>query len=499
MNFSKFTNCILFRVMLIFILTVVLTTDSFSQAPPVIWNKTWGGPTGKDDIGASCVSDGTGFLYITGSTKNSGSGNNHDVVTIKYNQSTGDTVWSKIYNNPNNKDEEGAGCSLANDGNLYVVGYTDLGSSVTNDYLLVMKYNVSNGSVMWTKTYGVPNANQHGRFCASDGANLYVAGLFENGSQRYMMIWKLNSNGDTLWTKQYTGSAGSGFSCAVDASGNLYVSGYALDGANQKVTLWKYNSSGTMQWMKYSSDILDPNGSNPYTGCAVSGNNIFVTGYAGNSANRYGITMKYTNTGDTLWVKRNDSPSIYDQNHGCKADISGDVYVCATRYNGTNDDWVILKYKGLDGTQLWSVVYNHTTNNSDYAVNCALDNSGNLYAIGMVNFNNSNSDIYTVKYQSTVGIRTISEMVPERYSLSQNYPNPFNPTTVIRFSLPVVSFSSIKIFDITGKEVSTLVNEQLAPGTYSVDWNAGDYPSGVYFYKLITGKYTDTKRMVLVR
>ena len=98
-----------------------------------------------------------------------------------------------------------------------------------------------------------------------------------------------------------------------------------------------------------------------------------------------------------------------------------------------------------------------------------------------------------------VGINQISTEVPGEYKLWQNYPNPFNPVTVIRFSLSVVSLSTLKIFDITGKEVATLVDEKLAPGTYSIEWNAAGYPSGVYFYQMSVGDFRETRRMILTK
>ena len=100
---------------------------------------------------------------------------------------------------------------------------------------------------------------------------------------------------------------------------------------------------------------------------------------------------------------------------------------------------------------------------------------------------------------SSIGIKQISEVVPSSYSLSQNYPNPFNPETKIRFELPVGGFSSLKVYDILGREVAILVNEKLGAGTYTVDWNAGNFPSGAYFYRLRTEGYTETKRIVLLK
>ncbi|NOS83971.1 MAG: T9SS type A sorting domain-containing protein, partial [Ignavibacteria bacterium] len=97
------------------------------------------------------------------------------------------------------------------------------------------------------------------------------------------------------------------------------------------------------------------------------------------------------------------------------------------------------------------------------------------------------------------GITPVSGELPRFYNLSQNYPNPFNPVTNIKFSVPEAGFVKLVIFDIMGREVKTLVSENLKPGVYLADWDASLATSGVYFYKLITGKFTETKRMILVK
>lgn len=88
---------------------------------------------------------------------------------------------------------------------------------------------------------------------------------------------------------------------------------------------------------------------------------------------------------------------------------------------------------------------------------------------------------------------------PKEFSLTQNYPNPFNPQTKIKFSVPKASFTKLIIYDLLGREVATLVNEELKPGTYETDWDASNYSSGVYFYKLVAGDFTETKKMVLMK
>jgi len=108
---------------------------------------------------------------------------------------------------------------------------------------------------------------------------------------------------------------------------------------------------------------------------------------------------------------------------------------------------------------------------------------------------------YTRKLSGTVGINQISETVKD-YSLRQNYPNPFNPRTKIQFDIKKSGFVELKIFGITGKLITALISQKLNAGSYSIDWDAASYPSGVYFSRLIidNGKsFTDAKKMLLIK
>lgn len=98
-----------------------------------------------------------------------------------------------------------------------------------------------------------------------------------------------------------------------------------------------------------------------------------------------------------------------------------------------------------------------------------------------------------------IGITPISNEVPVDFMLEQNYPNPFNPTTNINFSIPKAGFTSIKIYDITGRLVQTLFEEQLAPGSYKAEWNASQMPSGIYIYRIESGSFTQSRKLILVK
>jgi hypothetical protein len=103
------------------------------------------------------------------------------------------------------------------------------------------------------------------------------------------------------------------------------------------------------------------------------------------------------------------------------------------------------------------------------------------------------------------GIKILEGNIPEKFKLEQNYPNPFNPTTNIKFQIPKLGLAKLTVFDVLGREIEALLNVELNPGSYVVDWNASNYPSGMYFYKLevtdpsTTLKVSETKKMVLIK
>ena len=110
----------------------------------------------------------------------------------------------------------------------------------------------------------------------------------------------------------------------------------------------------------------------------------------------------------------------------------------------------------------------------------------------------SGSSVYNFNTVLTGILKIVSE-IPENFFLDKNYPNPFNPATTINVSIPKESEVTLKIYDITGKEVSSLADGILKAGLYKFTFNATELPSGVYFYKLKTDGYTDTKKMVLIK
>jgi hypothetical protein len=109
-----------------------------------------------------------------------------------------------------------------------------------------------------------------------------------------------------------------------------------------------------------------------------------------------------------------------------------------------------------------------------------------------------NNGRYTRLYVPITGITQLSATI-QNYSLSNNFPNPFNPSTAIKFDLPKTSEVSLKIFNILGEEVATLVSEKLSTGSYSYEWDAVNLPSGLYLYRLEVEEFVETKKMILMK
>ena len=102
--------------------------------------------------------------------------------------------------------------------------------------------------------------------------------------------------------------------------------------------------------------------------------------------------------------------------------------------------------------------------------------------------------IYTIPTSSEDEVVTVT-----KYELEQNYPNPFNPSTSIKFAISNKQFVSLKVYDVLGNEVTTLLNDQKPAGIYEIEFDANNLSSGIYYYRIVAGSFTDTKKMILLK
>ncbi len=129
----------------------------------------------------------------------------------------------------------------------------------------------------------------------------------------------------------------------------------------------------------------------------------------------------------------------------------------------------------------------------------SIDEGNALKIIYKLKVDTDTRKIKPINDSTITGIRRTQQGIPDNFVLEQNYPNPFNPVTNIKFKITEFGFVTLKIYDLLGKEVAIVVNEKLALGSYTRQWNASSFPSGMYYYRLQINNYTETKKLLLLK
>lgn len=473
-------------------------TIKYSPSGDTLWKKTYNGPANDDDTPNAIYVDGSGNVYVTGSSF--GNSSETDFATIKY-DANGSQLWVQRYNGTNNDNDAAISVLVDAAGNVYSGGWSS-SSGGSTDFVIV-KYSAS-GQQLWAKSYNGPaNGNEFLNAMIMDAAgNIYAAGKSRGAANDDYAVVKYSPAGTLLWSARYEGSGvDEAVGLAVDQQGSVIVTGYSTTAATGKdYTTVKYNNAGIQQWIKKYNRTGTTQDEAVGVVCDNSGN-IYVTGFCAgsNTASLDYITVKYNSNGEEQWVKvfsglagANDKASSID------IDLSGNIYVTGSSVtSGSDFDYATIKYSPA-GNVLWSVLYESSLSGNDDALMVKTDNNGNVYVTG-TSTGLSGVDFLTVKYSQPIGITPISSEVPAGFSLGQNYPNPFNPVTNINVRVPKAGNVKISVYDITGKEVSVLVNEYLEAGTYNIDFDASHLTSGTYFYRMEANGFTDVKKMILVK
>jgi uncharacterized delta-60 repeat protein len=532
---------------IISIFLLVLFVNSYSQVTEE-WVARYDGPERGSDVPYSIAVDASGNVYVTG---NSWGGITYsDYTTVKYN-SSGVEQWVQRYDGPGSGDDYANSIAVDASGNVYVTGES-YGSGSSSDYATI-KYNAS-GVQQWVQRYNYAGAEDGANSVAVDASgNVYVTGWSIQGAAWYdYATIKYNSSGVQQWVQRYNGPASDidvATSIGIDVSGNVCVTGYSFGiGTGYDYATIKYNSSGVQQWVQRYQGLGHHDYA--YSIAVDASGNVYVTGQAGGTLNDY-TTIKYNSSGVEQWVQRYNGPAnVNDNANSIAVDESGNAYVTGESTGiGSGADYATVKYSS-SGVQLWVQRYNGPGNSGDHAYSIAVDASGNVYVTGesvgvgwytdycTIKYNSegvqqwvqrynpgnggnhansiavdASSNVYvtgrspgingndyvTIKYSQQVGIEPISTEIPKELKFYQNYPNPFNPVTRIKFGLPEKSFVKLIVYDVLGREVGELINKDLKAGEYNVEWNASMLASGIYFYRLETDKYTETRKMVLIK
>lgn len=417
--------------------------------------------------------------------------------------------------------------SIASDGNIFFTWWEQLDTTSS-----IMTQRVSaDGNLLWAQPVKISPApedkNIYPNNAPSDNGSVIVSWCFgpQGGGSfvpdiKTIFVRKLDSTGAAVWTDSIFSRNTPDIPPYVvpqvltDGNGGAYFSWmYSRNLDVLTSAVQRISSAGTLSFPMNGVDVSMDSSLNqvePNIGVDQSGN-IYAFWLASNiNQNAYGLFgQKISPAGNRLWT---DSGKTYIPLTMSKAPIN--ILV------NTNDNDLFVTYV-LD-----------TIGNKDRIEGYGMDNDGNVLwgATGistllsekydMVGYNRGGASVYTwvdnrstmsngtgVWAQSinssgilgTVGISITSSQVPDKYTLKQNYPNPFNPTTNIRFEIPVKSFVKLAVYDMLGREVKTLVNKELSAGSYTAELSGSDLTSGIYFYTLNAGDFSETKRMVLIK
>lgn len=479
------------------------------------WRSVYKGQGYNTDKAFGLAVDGSNNIIVTGFTTQTNG--NIDYITLKYN-ANGILQWSKTYNGTGNGIDKAWGIAVDNTDNIFITG-SSKGSS-DNDCVTI-KYNNA-GNEIWNKRYNGPKNGDDAGTCITrdNNNNIYIAGygIFELAGGYDYMLLKYNSGGTQQWVKNYNGTASDedkAWGISVDNTNNIYITGTSLgDGTKTDIATLKYNSSGTQQWLNCFNGSEGEN--DKAYGIAVdnSTGSTYVIGTVetANTLQDY-VTIKLNNSnGTVVWNKSYDGT-------GHNSDIpyalaiskntaNKHVLVAGVSRNGStqqSEDIVVTAYSSA-GINIKTERYNGSANLDDGAFGIAVDGNDNYYIAGYMGVNTGSSllpsyDMITMKYfkVDVTGITQTNSSIPGKFSLNQNYPNPFNPSTTISFDIAELSQVSLAIYDISGRLAETVVNEQLIPGSYEVSINASKLSSGIYFYSLRAGSFTETRKMILVK
>ena len=516
---------------------LLIKTDSNGN---LLWVNGYGG--NNDDEGYEVKQTIDGGYVVCGLTNSFGSGMK-DVFLIKT-DSLGNLLWTRVFGGSN--DDEGYSFVINNDGSFLIAGVTSSFTSGGRDVYLIKTD--ANGNFQWQKNLGGLGSDGAWEIQKTNDNSFIIAGwTFSSGpgSLGNAMLMKVDSSGNQIWLKAYGGTdVDRGYSVKQTTDGGYILTGYTSSFGNglDDMSLIKTDNLGNQQWMKTFG------GSGRDYGYSVQ--QTFDGGYA-----IVGYTLSFGAGSDDVYLVKTDAGgnlqwfktyggSASEVAHTIK--ITNDVgfIICGhTLSSGAGlHDVYLIKLQTIIPVELNSFTANAIDNKVHirWITSSELNNLGfevqrklsgtksNWESIGFVEGKGTTTDInryvfidndpvngktlYRLKQIDRDGSFSYSNEVvveinshPTESILYQNYPNPFNPSTMISWQSPVSGWQTLKVYDILGNEIATLVDEYRDAGRYEVEFNAAEtrsgvsLPSGVYLYKLSIGNFYKIKKMLYLR
>ena len=374
------------------------------------------------------------------------------------------------------------------DGVIYAIGG---GTGPYSDFSTVEAYDPKTDT--WTTKINMPTPRAGSSTCAVDGIIYAIGGHWSPGLATVEAYNPVTDN----WTSKTPMPTSRGFLSVSVVDGIIYAIGGCEDVTGIGLSNVEAYDPKTDTWTEKAPM---PTARLLLTTCEVDG---IIYAIGGASTFTPGAsTLKTVEAYDpatNIWTKKADMPTSRATS---AAVTDGMIYaIGGVNYGGG---------PGLSTVEVYDPVSDKWTTKTamptprKFLSCCAAE--GKIYAVGGVNSGGSalaTVEIYDPALDDTTNIVSVgndnNSSVPATFRLEQNYPNPFNPTTKVGFRISDFGFVSLKVFDLLGREVAILVNEEKPAGSYEVTWNAANLPSGVYFYQLKAGDFVETKKLVLMK
>ncbi len=370
------------------------------------------------------------------------------------------------------------------------------------------------------------------------------------------IVAKYNPDGILQWHRIYTRTDGVytqgsyGEKIALTPGGSIYATGgfsrivdfgngftNTIDQSTIGTYLLKLDSNGNTNWLiLLDNNIPDLGAMEPLTILSTSSANVVLAGLFDNTVDfdpgpgvttltsfettsgvfdDDGFIVSYDSSGNFRWVHHVGGGTSDEIVFSLAENSDGDVFATGDGNTG----FFLTKLEAHTGTSL--ALYEEGLDIA-FGYEAVISPSNNMYLTGKVfqdsidvDFGNTNhfivfypnssgdESLFLAKYNASqvpTGVRNDTEgTIPSEFQLEQNYPNPFNPSTQINFSIPDKSFVTLKVYNIQGEEVATLIQEELLAGIFSVEWSAANLPSGVYVYSMIANNKVQSRKMILLR
>lgn len=475
-------------------LFILLISAISINAQTIQWTHTYGG-TG-DDGGFSMVLSNDGGIVIGGFISQVPYGYK-DVLLMKTNNS-GTQIWSRIYNLHLN--DIGRKIRRTSDGGYIIAGMTEVSPQIFDPFLIKTD---SAGIMQWQRQYDYGFGDDdrgHAVWQTADGGYI-IAGqtwLIHGSFGNYdMYIIKTDMNGNVQWKKvYYRENEGADVALSVQ---QLSDGGYIIGGFTQSSSWACYvirtDSLGNTVWSNIYPGSWQ---SECYDIQAAPDGGFILTGTESSFATDTDVLIiKLNANGNLIWKKIYGTIDADQGNSILQLQDGGYIVAGMSAYSSSYDMYVVRT--NFAGDSLWTTTIGGS--GDDRAFSVESPQPGTFFVTGWTwSYGQGLGDVYLVKLTESITENTENNSVPRSIALYQNYPNPFNPNTLITYNLSDKSNVKLKIYDITGKIISTLVDKNQNKGTYQVKFSSSNLPSGIYFYTLyVNGNIIDSKKMTLIK